>query len=358
MQDNFMYLIEKIGTEGLSTFAVITVMFFGGRYFYRTYMSENKNNGKQLKILIIEAVLIFFGFVEALSAAYATGEDDEDGMVFGIRLGTHAACLILNTGLMMNIWGELKEAIMASKVLGKLLDYKHMNYDYGLSIIANFVMQWVQLLAVLYLGLIAIGANLYLMGVSTGEGVQVQSLVSFVTPYVPFITIDLHADYIGWTLIDILGDTKGNVQSCFILSCMHILGILTLGALSFDDKLAQKGSNKTASNAAPNIPSDQIYGYYATHISGTVTGAAAMTSSHISALLDVDPSSKFTNSLKLEDLYHEAIKFRKISADRSKPSGDRTRANSDLQAIHAKMVTVLKDINDHANTFSAGGSST
>lgn len=334
-------IISLLGTQVFSTIVVGATLTFGLWYIYKNYIKKDIGN-KPRKILIVKSLLIMVAGIECWTAAYAT-VNGEQGMVFGVRLGLHGAMLALNAAMTYSIWGEVREAIISLKILGRLFtNSSRLTFSLIVSIVFNFFMQWAQVILNMSIAMLSLFVNLGLMGISTGQLDLVlhATHINYITEAILFsdgITRDVPVYY--WTVI---GEMRDDVAGCFLLTILHCITILALGAMSFDGSDIESSVN----DRQKRLTEDNVWGYFSKIISPGLPGITTkMDINLVKELFTKISTDKFSNLVRAEDYVRRAIDYRDIMEDKEgKYSMEaRSKANADLQRLNADMLRFMED---------------
>jgi hypothetical protein len=337
--------------SGIGTSLVTGVFILGSMvgliwFVYKKYIKTN-TTGKSLKIILLEAALLFLAVVECNNSANAVAESEE-GMSFAVRLGVHAALVLVNTILMYNIWQQVREAVQASQVLVELFNMKNTWARFA-QIIFNFIKQWLDVFGCIVMGIGALYANMYLMGVSTGQLDLVLhcTFVEYMTETVEFT--DGTFGEVAVPFWDVVAMMRDDVAGNLFISYLHVGMIFLLGVIATDDKIDKIEAKKGPTQ--PNYPIDQVCGYYAKHISDAVTSGAAMNTSTVLALIKVDPKREFEWELKMTELFEAAKTFGDDAKDPTKTMAEKVEANERKLTVHDSMEKLLREIDDYATSY-------
>ena len=366
-ENTFEWFMSMMGTEVFSTVIAFLALGFVGHFVYKHYIKNNNLKEKDRKIKIFEAALLVVGFFEAFVAAFATSDDE--GMVFGMRLGLHASMLIINTTATLGIWKEVKEAIIAFQDLALIRKANRSipgYWGYVVSIIWNFILEWMQVIFNVGIALFAIAVNIYLMGSSTGSLYEVGHLTYM------YDIVDVWENELGQEVVYRLNfwevmaggyefadgsineplrtDVVGNV----FLSMLHVIGILMLGLLSRDTTIKAPVAPTAAVPSGPaNATIEQVAGYYSKHIFPKISGST-VTKDHVLDLLRIDTDNMISNQIAMEEHFVAAKNADDIVKDRTLQPADRQAAVLQLKAAHEKMVKLMTKMTDQAAIITAG----
>ncbi len=324
-----MNFFQQYGSEllaGTVIFSVAALLI----YIFKKMFGANKEAGiikisPRGKIVSLEVAVICIAVLQGINSAFAGNE--VGNVEFMLTLTYHLVLTGASGILIYRMWQEVKEAVVATEVLWKFVsDSDKMTWKYGVGIVFDFCIQWLQAIGTPLGGIICMIINLWAMAKSLDQEYLLYFNSWFTTPFLNFFEIPGN----GLTLGQALREMDIRLGRNTAITIVEIIFITLLGLATFGRELT--GASK--SGTRPKVDWNHLAGYMLKHLFNSATNIRP---NDILAVIESDPATKISNMIKLEDAYVRATDAQKIVEDRTKPSDKRIAADRIVQEAKTEM---------------------
>lgn len=314
-----MSFLTQYGSEllaGTVIFSVAALLIF----IFRKMFNADKEAGiikisPRGKIVSLEVAVICIAVLQGINSAFAGNEAGD--VEFMLTLTYHLVLTGASGILIYRMWQEVKEAVIATEVLWKFVsDYNKMTWKYGVGIIFDFFIQWLQAIGTPIGGIICMIINLWAMAKSLDQEYLLYFNSWFTTPVLSFFEIPGN----GLTLGQALREMDIRLGRNTAITIVEIIFITLLGLATFGRELTGAAKDK---NERVKVEWNHLAGYMLKHLFNSASGIKP---NDILAVIESDPATKISNIIKLEDAYIKAADADKIVNNRTKSSEERIAA--------------------------------